>query len=206
MTYKSLVTVNLNFRVLAGNCLAMAQGITGAPIMHPSATVAANNTRYRHAERTLPDAVCVIWLDHWGSYGQPGQETWANWGHVAVYVPGFGIASSSPIAGEVSGPYWYRSIADIERTFNAQFRFWTEDINGHRVCQKEDDIVTPQDIEKVAQRTAQLILDTGVKRTGVDKDGKPRTGNASLRSFLASWEHQVGVTRRIVERIWGKVK
>lgn len=29
--YKSLVTPNLNFRVLAGNCLAMAQGIVDRP-------------------------------------------------------------------------------------------------------------------------------------------------------------------------------
>lgn len=72
--------------------------------------------------------------------------------------------------------------------------------------QLQEDIVTPQDIEKIAKRTAELVLNTGVKRTGVDKDGKPRTGNASLRQMLASWEHQVGVTRRIIERIWGKVK
>lgn len=133
--YKSLVTPNLNFRALAGNCLAMAQGIVGAPIMHPSATVAANNTKLRHHTRVMPNAVCVLWFDHWGRYGLPGQEVYANWGHVVVYVPGKGFASSSPVPGEVSTPYFYQSIEAVERAFAGKFRFWSEDINGKRVCE-----------------------------------------------------------------------
>lgn len=133
MSFKSLVTPNLEFRVLAGNCLAMAQGIVGAPVRHNSATDAANATTHRHANRDIPNAVTVLWFDHWGSYGQPGREVYANWGHVVVYVPGYGFASSSPYGGEVSTPYYYSSITEVEQAFNCTFRFWTEDINGTRV-------------------------------------------------------------------------
>lgn len=205
MQFISLVKPNLGFKVLAGNCLAMAQGIAGAAIMHPSATAAANATKKRHHNRAIPNAVCVLWFDHWGRYGMPGREVYANWGHVVVYVPGKGFASSSPVAGETSAPYYYNSIGAVERAFNATFRFWTEDINGTIVCQEED-IVTPQDKKDIAEMTAKLILDTGVKRSGTDKNGQPRTGKATLRGFLATWEHQVGITRRIVERIDVAVK
>lgn len=155
--YKSLVTPNLNFAVLAGNCLAMAQGIVGAPIMHPSATVAANNTQFRHANREIPNAVCVLWFDHWGTYGAPGQEVYANWGHVVVYVPGKGFASSSPVFGEVSTPYYYDSIGAVERAFAATFRFWTEDINGLRVCEP----VSERDVNKPVEY---ITLDTNKRK------------------------------------------
>lgn len=135
MTYKSLVAPNLGFRVLAGNCLAMAQGIAGARVMYNSATDAANATRKRHHNRKIPNAVCVLWFDHWGRYGLPGREVYANWGHVVVYVPGKGFASSSPVYGEVSTPYYYNSIGAVEQAFNCKFRFWSEDINGKRVCE-----------------------------------------------------------------------
>ncbi|WP_017793888.1 M23 family metallopeptidase [Leucobacter salsicius] len=65
----------------------------------------------------------------------------------------------------------------------------------------QEDIVTPQDIEKIAQRTAQLVLSTPVKQTG-----KGRTGTLTLRGLIGSWHHQIGVTRRIVESTNALVK
>ena len=127
----------MGFQVLAGNCLAMAQGIVGAPIMYESATDAANATKFRHHTRELPNSICVLWFSHEGAYGQPGAEVWKDWGHVCIYVPGVGILSSSPIAGQVSGPWTYQTLEDMERTFAGSCRFWTEDINGLRVCEPE---------------------------------------------------------------------
>lgn len=63
----------------------------------------------------------------------------------------------------------------------------------------QEEIVKQEDIEKIAQRTAQIIATRKVKRTGVDKDGKPRTGFATLDGMLGSWEHQTGLSRRIME-------
>lgn len=131
--YKSLVSANLQFRTLAGLCLVMAQGITGAPVMHPTATDAANATRFRHYDKNIPNAVCVLWFDHYGTYGPP--FVYKNWGHVVVYVPGYGYASSSPVAGQTSGPWFYGSIREVEAAFNCTFRFWSEDINYKRVCE-----------------------------------------------------------------------
>lgn len=139
MAFKQLITPNLRARADAGNCLVMAQNITGAPAQNPSATEAANRTKFRHGSRQMPNTVAVLWFDHWGTYGRPAQ--YKNWGHVVVYVPGKGFASSSPNPWEYDGEdtgggiYWYDSIEAVERTFNASFRFWSEDINGRRVCE-----------------------------------------------------------------------
>lgn len=71
------------------------------------------------------------------------------------------------------------------------------------------DTMTPQQLEKILaeiRKIPKATIDYGVPRTGTDKDGKPRTGKATLRGLLTSWEHQVGITRRIVEKIHAIVK
>lgn len=133
--FMSLVKPWLGGKVLAGNCLAMAQMVVGAPGSLKSATVAADATESRHATRTMPDAVCVVWFDHWGKYGPAGREYFDNWGHVVVWVPGVGFVSSSPRAGKTEGPFIYGSLAEVERTFNATFRFWSQDLNGKQICE-----------------------------------------------------------------------
>lgn len=60
-------------------------------------------------------------------------------------------------------------------------------------------------LAKLPARTAAATLDSAVKREGTDKDGKPRTGTLTLRAMLATWEHQIGLTRRLVERIKTKL-
>lgn len=55
--------------------------------------------------------------------------------------------------------------------------------------------------EAEMKKLANMILDMPIKRTGKDKDGKPRTGHTSLRQRAADDEAQIGYTRRIVERI-----
>lgn len=84
-----------------------------------------------------------------------------------------------------------------------------------------DEDMTPQQAQQLAEVHAALhaltkpggsieqiparILDTAVKREGTDKNGKPRTGTSSLRKMLANWEHQIGLSRRILERVARKL-
>jgi len=194
MAFRSTVKPNLGFRVLAGNCLAMAQGITSAPVNHPSATAAAEATKHRHYNRQMPDAVAVLWFDHWGSYGEPGREVYKNWGHVVIYIPGKGYASSSPVFGEVSAPYIYDTIGDVERTFACSFRFWSEDINGKRVCQEEDEEMNEEDrkmlrevrdlLKKNPELTAKAVMQYKVVRHPV----ADKLGTTTLAQFLAKGE------------------
>ena len=194
MAFRSTVTPNLSFRVLAGNCLAMAQGIVGAPVNHPSATDAANATKYRHESRNMPDSIAVLWFDHWGSYGDHGREVYKNWGHVVIYIPDRGYASSSPVPGEVSAPYIYDTIGDVERTFACSFRFWSEDLNGKRVCQEEDEEMTDEDrkllrevrdlLKATPKLTAREVMQYKVTRHPV----ADKLGTTTLAGFLAKGE------------------
>lgn len=229
MAYKTLVTPDFGAQSAAGGCLIQAQKVVGAGGGLHSATSAANQTQFQHWDRDLPtDALAVVWFSHWGTYWNYIEQryTYEDYGHVVVWSPdAFGIGQggfySSPRTG--IGGEWFRTIAEVETAFNSVYRFWSEDLNGVRVCEpdtskvthvvppKEEDELTPAQEKKLDRVIALLekmpdsILNKPVKRTGTGKAGKPRTGTITLRGFLAGWHHQVGITRRIVERINKKV-
>lgn len=130
MRYIQVISPDLNQETAAGWCLMFAQNSYGAPVMHASATEAANATKLRHYSRALPNVSVPVWFDHWGSYGSYG-NTYANWGHVVNWVPGRGFLSS-PATG--FGQLWLSSLESVERTFNAKYRFWSLDINTLQVA------------------------------------------------------------------------
>lgn len=200
MAFKTLITPNFGAQNYAGNCLPLAQSVVGAGGGPVSATQAANATRFQHWDRAFPpNALCAVWLSHYGTYTNytNGQLEYGDWGHVVIWSPSaFGVGQggfySSPQKGY--GGEWFRSIAEVEAAFNSTYRFWSEDLNGIRVCQKEEEIVTPQDIERVAQRTAQLLLDTKVAMQG-SKKGQTKT----LRQLIAWNDHQWASIKRPLE-------
>lgn len=139
MGYRQLIRPNFNVQAWAGACLVQAQNVVGAGGGPYSATVAANNTKYRKKGGKLPrHSVAIVWFDHWGTYQDYRNGEWRheNWGHVVVWSPwvfdGAGGFYSSPRNGY--GGEWFRTIADVEREFNSKYRFWSQDINGVRVC------------------------------------------------------------------------
>lgn len=119
-----------------GWCLRFTQsvyGLTGAPFWHPSAWAAWLATEYKHTTRTMPNASVPVWFSHFGTYGDP--PTYGNWGHVVAYIPGRGFLSSPAWVrpGQTVGQLWLDSIEAVERTFNAKFVGWSEDLNGTRI-------------------------------------------------------------------------
>lgn len=125
-----VVSPNLGQKTNAGWCLMFTQNSFGAPVMYPSATEAANATKLRNSSRTMPYVSVPVWFDHWGYYG-PFGNTYANWGHVVVWVPGRGFLSS-PVSG--FGQLWLSSLDAVEKTFNSKYRFWSLDINTLQVA------------------------------------------------------------------------
>lgn len=140
MAFKQLVTPNFEAQSAAGACLIQAQKVVGAGGGPYSATVAANQTQHQHWDRNLPsDSIAVLWFSHWGTYWNYIQQryTYEDYGHVVVWSPSaFGMGRggfySSPRSG--IGGEWFSSIADVEAAFNSTYRFWSEDLNGVRVC------------------------------------------------------------------------
>jgi len=73
----------------------------------------------------------------------------------------------------------------------------------------EEDIVTPKDKQEIIDGVVKALMNHPVKREGVDKHGKKRTGSITLGGkggFLATWEHQVGLSRRLLESADGMLK
>ncbi|MBL3699225.1 hypothetical protein [Leucobacter luti] len=140
MAYRTLISPNFEAKSAAGGCLIQAQKVVGAGGGPHSATSAANQTQYRHYDRNFPtDALAVVWFSHWGTYWNYIEQryTYEDYGHVVVTTPdAFGIGQrgfySSPSEG--IGGEWFRTIEEVERAFNSVFRFWSEDLNGVRVC------------------------------------------------------------------------
>ena len=126
----------------AGWCHRMARGVFGAPLVAGlySATKAADATKHRHATRAMPNVAVPVWFDHDGDYDGTGVK---NWGHVVVWIPGRGFLTSPWYLKH--GQEWYSTIEDIERTFRAKFRFWSEDINGLRVAEPTSTPALPPD-------------------------------------------------------------
>lgn len=129
---KQLVNPDTSVENYAGMCLAFAQSVYGAPIRYRSAWEAWEATQYKH-EDDLPDVSVPVWFSHYGTYGKP--PTYDNWGHVVAYVPGSGFLSSPVGKLGTYGQSWLGSISEVERTFNAKYVGWTEDINGLRVAE-----------------------------------------------------------------------
>lgn len=162
MSFVQLIRPNLHARANAGNCLVMVQNITGAPVMHESATIAARSTQHRHYSREMPNTIAVLWFEHYGTYGSPRE--YKNWGHTVVWVPGRGFASSSPNPGEYNnagtgGPiYWYPTIEAVEKTFNARFLFWSEDVNTLRVT-----MPSPVEVSSVSKPSPKPDTETDIE-------------------------------------------
>lgn len=141
---KQLVTPWYGGKAGAGACLYMAQLVVGAGGGPYSATVAANATQYRHHDRNFPnDSISVLWFDHWGTYEdyRNGELRYENWGHVVIRDPhAFGTNQPGYFSSRRNGygeGEWFRSVGEVEASFNSTYRFWSEDLNGVRVCEPD---------------------------------------------------------------------
>lgn len=127
MIFQSLKTPNLSVTDNAGMCLRFTQSVWSAPVKHPNAWQAWEATQYKHGvQESLPNVSAILWFSHFATY----QGKYDNWGHVVTYVPSKGFLSS-PATG--NGQLWLSSISEVEKTFNAKYVGWSEDINGLRV-------------------------------------------------------------------------
>lgn len=137
---KQLIKPWYGGKASAGACLYMAQLVVGASGGPYSATVAANATKHRHHDRSFPHgSIAAVWFSHWGTYTdyRNNERRYEDWGHVVIWDPAaFDRAGGffSSRRTETGAGEWFRTIADVEASFNATYRFWSEDLNGVRIC------------------------------------------------------------------------
>jgi hypothetical protein len=137
MSYKSLVTPNLNAQAQAGWCLTEDQQVFQTPVANPDAWTAYLNTTTKHETRDLPDVPVPLFFS-WINRHIGNRNYGKNQGHTVSWIPGHGFLSS-PGAG--FGQQWFPSIVAVENYFRCTFVGWTEDLNGKKLVEYIPDAV-----------------------------------------------------------------
>jgi LysM repeat protein len=128
MPWSQKVAPNLQAQDYAGYCLRFQQKVfPGSPVTYyPTARAAWDASGFKHAE--YPDGSAAVPLSYsWvGSISGITQD----WGHAAVFIPGYGVLSSP---GSGYGQKLFGSIDECGSYFGATYLGWTEDVGGFRV-------------------------------------------------------------------------
>jgi hypothetical protein len=165
---------NLSVTGKSGYCLSMQEDVWGAIHNYDYAEQAWNNSgAANHPGELPPDDVCV--LVYWTYYDTTDK---AEYGHVATWVPGRGVYSST--FNTVYGAEWYASIQAMTnrinqiRGANSKYLGWSEVISNIRVVKpQEDTMKTAIPPEIVAQHYANFTAGL-VKITASDPAAQNR--------------------------------
>lgn len=137
MSYNQLIPPDRSTKGTVGECLNFAERAVGAPQIFRNATVAANNTQFRHLDQNFPEGVdVVIWFSFWTTIN----GIFADYGHVCFRLSDGRIFSSPYKQG--TGQAYLNSIQELQRLYTdgqhpLVYRFWTEDIATIRVVEEE---------------------------------------------------------------------
>jgi hypothetical protein len=127
MNYRQLKVPNLSISGVSNLCLVYVRSVFGIAAKYAYAWLAWQNTTAKHQNRDLPDVCVALWF----SYTATIDGIRRNWGHVAVWVPGKGIYSTTR-----TGVKLFAGIADVERHIGCSYVGWSEDINGVSVAER----------------------------------------------------------------------
>jgi hypothetical protein len=138
-SYIQLIQPNLSIAGQDGECLVYVREVFGVAAKYPTASVAWQNTQYKHANETPPNNVSVsIWF------------SWETDGHVAVWNNG--TIYSTTAQGDKTFPSIQALVDFIQE--GIVYLGWSEDINGVRVVQEEEDMTLSNDEAQVLYQLA----------------------------------------------------
>lgn len=140
MSWRQLVTPNINVSAELGMCLAYVQNAYGSGWAGSFALDGWNRNKLNHADRNIPAGVFVpIWFE--------GYWNGVNYGHVAIYKDG--VVYSSPYTNKNSHDQ-LGNIATVERIYGMSYIGWSEDIGGTKVISpvEEDEVIPTRDLLK----------------------------------------------------------
>lgn len=119
MSYSQVKSPNLNTVGKAGYCLVYVRSVFGVASRYATAAIAWANAVYKHTD-ALPNVAVPVWFK------------WETDGHVAVFVPGKGIYSTTAQGDKV-----FPDVESLAKYIGGTYLGWSEDINGVRVVQPE---------------------------------------------------------------------
>lgn len=132
MSYKQLVSPNLNTTDFSGWCLRFVGNAYGSK-QRPfeNATQAWSGARYRRTG-PLPNAAVPVYFSWTGTI----DGVTKNWGDVAIWVPGKGVLGTPP-KGYGKSSKWDKTPQDRAKWLGggAKYLGWSEDVNRVRVAE-----------------------------------------------------------------------
>lgn len=137
MSYIQLVSPNLSVSGRSGYCLEMQENVWGALHQYDYAEQAWNSSSADNHPLEPPPNVCVPL--YWTYFDTADN---AEYGHVATWVPGRGVFSST--FNTAIGSEWYPSVQAMTDRINkipranGRYLGWSEVISNVRVIQGED--------------------------------------------------------------------
>lgn len=157
MNYQQLIQPNLKVIGTAGDCLIYVREVFGVPAKYLTATLAWQNSQYKHSGTPPPVAVPI-----WFSYNQPA-------GHVAVWDNGKIYSTTA------QGDKTFSSIQALMNYIGEDIQYlgWSEDINNVRVVEGEDMGLTADQVNKICVLSTDLQASTNqnfLNNAGLDLD------------------------------------
>lgn len=147
--FRQLRQPNLSVQGISNLCLVYARTVFGIPFKYNYALEAWQNVKRRHENRSLPNVVVPVWF----SYTATIDGIKRNWGHVAIWVPGAGIFSTTK-----QGVKKFGSVDEVAKYIGggAIYLGWSEDINGvsvvDEVAEPSEPVHSPFDMPAIGSR------------------------------------------------------
>lgn len=134
--YEQLIQPDLNVQGQDDECLVYVREVFGAPPKYSTATVGWQNLQYPHTGNPPNNAV-PIWFSWTGTINGVTQ----NYGHVAVWANGKIYSTSA------QGDKTFNSIQALVSYMGGDIKYlgWSEDINGVRVVQPQEEEEMPNE-------------------------------------------------------------
>lgn len=130
---KQLVEPDLSVQGQSGLCLAYVQNVFHTPHLYPNATTGWQQAEFKHGD-ALPDVSVPVWF----SYKVDG--------HVAVWVPGQGVYSTT-----AQGVKVFSSLESMMNYIGGGIKYlgWSEDLATVRLVEGGDMPLTPGQQDKL---------------------------------------------------------
>lgn len=171
-------------RSMSGWCEKFVRTCFGFPAVNPSALIAWNRTKIRHADiNNAPAGVPIFWRLH------PKNKNYGL-GHVALSVGGGYCISTSVGPGKSIGKV---AIADLTRAWGMTPLGWTEDYHGKRIYTAPAPKPTPPPkVAKVSKSDQRWLRDVGFYTGDIDAVAGP-VWRAAVNAWIRAQRYAPGL-------------
>jgi hypothetical protein len=148
MVWQQIIQPDLGVTDTPGSCLRFVQSVFGARAQFWSASEAGAAALGKHSGREMPSVAVPVFFT-WSGFVN---GVFAEYGHVAVWVPKRGQFLSSPLWWDAGKTFqWVNSLEAFESILgpSCRYLFWTETLNGLQIV---SEVTKPKGVKMLLAR------------------------------------------------------